>query len=204
MRREELSELHNVVGISNISSIIEHGILFHRRAGRMGVKHESIANPNVQRVRQRKSVPGGLPLHEYACLYVNARNPMTHFWKEDHARLCILRIDPAVVAIPNVVVSDMNAARNAARFYPPVEGLGRLDVGVMFAQYWTHADPQERDRRKAMMCAEILVPHQIDPSYILGAYVSCEQSRRDVEAVAPGLPVDVNPYLFFQGPRRKI
>ena len=66
---------------------------------------------SVQGIRARKRVPGGMVLHDYACLYICARNPM--LFKRCQAMrddLCVLAFDPAVLDIPDVVIADHNAA----------------------------------------------------------------------------------------------
>lgn len=74
MDRAKLRELHCITPIANIPSVLTAGILSHRRAA--AVSHESVADPEIQARRARVRVPGGRPLHEYANLYITARNPM--------------------------------------------------------------------------------------------------------------------------------
>src|SRR5437879_5788195 len=76
MKREDLRELHNMAKIANLSSIMKRGILSHRRMEQLGIAHESVARPGIQEVRATRRVPGGRPLHDYACIYFNARNAM--------------------------------------------------------------------------------------------------------------------------------
>lgn len=200
MRREDLAELHYISPIKNIRSIMRLGILSHRQAEH--VQHESIAMEVIQERRRGKRVPGARRLHEYVNLYVCARNPMLFRRKEDHKELCVLRIDPGVLNRPGTIVSDRNASSEYARFDPVPVGLANLDGEIVFAEYWTYPDDQrEAWRRKSMKCAEILVPDRVDPGLILGAYVSCRESRAALERVAPGLPVTIDAHLFFQKPR---
>lgn len=74
MQRNELSELHFITPILNISSILTHGILSHTLAKKIG--HHSIAMQEVQDRRKKVTIPGGKLLHDYANLYICARNPM--------------------------------------------------------------------------------------------------------------------------------
>src|SRR5438093_4550990 len=76
MNRTDLRELHNIAHFANLPSILTHGILSHNRARKRNPT--SIANQEVQEIRHSKSVPGGRPLHDYANLYISARNAMLY------------------------------------------------------------------------------------------------------------------------------
>ena len=69
-----VTEFHCIMPISNIASVMTHGILSYDRASKL--RHRSIALQPVQDRRDKKQVSGGLKLHQYANLYFNARNPM--------------------------------------------------------------------------------------------------------------------------------
>jgi hypothetical protein len=182
--------------MTNMRSIIERGILSHRRAAT--VEHTSVAMESVQAVRARKKIPGGRYLHEYANAYFWCRNTMMYALHELHKDLCILRIGPGILDLPGVVVSDRNAANGLARFDPPGVALPRLDYARITAQFWNHDYATEKARHKAEMCAEVLVPDRIAPGQIVGAYVSCSDSERVLLQMAPSLTVSVNFYLFFR------
>jgi hypothetical protein len=47
-------------------------------------------------------------------------------------------------------------------------------------------------------CAEVLVPDRVDPRFIQGGYVSCHENQKLLEDAGFGLPVTVDPKLFFQ------
>lgn len=195
MKRHELTELCFIVPISTVPSILKNGILCHRLAERLN--HESIANQSVQDIRANKIVPGGKPLHDYANLYVCARNPMMFVRRNGHESLCVLRVSTDVLDLPGVVVTDANASRTFARFRPAPDGLEIVNRELTLATYWTHPDEVEQYRRKGLKCAEVLVPRVVPVKYILGAYVSCEKGRQALAAVAGSLPITVNANLFF-------
>lgn len=148
-------------------------------------------------------VPGGLRLHDYANLYFNARNKM--MWKLKYlcpdSSLSVLSVSTNVLGIDGTVVSDQNASSGHARFAQALVGLERLDRDVLFARSWKHPGDQIAEwRHGSMICAEILVPHRVRPEFVTGAYVSCEEALTELEALAPGFPVTVNPDLFFRSP----
>ena len=196
MKREDLPELGFIVPVATVPSILTRGILCHRLAAKL--QHQSIANQSVQNLRANKIVPGGKPLHDYANLYICPRNPMLYVKKDIHEQICVLRVSTSVLDVPGVIVTDMNAARTYAKFQPAPQGLAIVDQALTFATYWTHQDSGEEYRRKGLKCAEVLVPREVQPKYITGAYVSCDQSRQALAAVAAKLDIAVNPGLFFQ------
>jgi hypothetical protein len=160
----------------------------------------------IQERRERKEVPGGKPLHEYANLYFHARNPMLFLRRAQHAELCVLRIDPAVLDLPGVVITSQNASSDYARFYPSPHGLVHLNYDQVFAEYWTYPnDPIAEWQHKSIKCAEVLVPAKIHPQFIVGAYVSNAETqallRQQLSAKNINWDIIVNRYLFFLGGR---
>ena len=196
MERHELTELHCITPIANMQSIMTYGLLSHNGAER--VAHVSIADPTIQGRRSPKSVPGGLSLHDYVNLYINARNKMMYKRLDQQQVVCVLRVDPAVVDTPHAIIVDRNASSDWARFYPSPEGLAHIDPERVFAEYWTHDDPFEAMEHGSIVCAEVLVPHRIDPAYFLGAYVSCEEARWELAKLDLGIDIQLNAYLFFR------
>ena len=172
------------------------GILSHKRARK--INHNSVAMEVIQERREKKIVPSGRPLQEYVNIYFHARNPMLYVLESRHADLCILRVSTEVLDLPGVIITDRNASSDYARFAPAPKGLFIVDKDLTFAEYWTHPDSFEAMRRKSAKCAELLVPDRIDPDFITGAYVSCQEAKAAFEALRVDIPVAINPYLFFK------
>jgi hypothetical protein len=98
-----VTELHCIMPIGNLVSVMKQGILAHAHAAKL--KHHSVALQPVQDKRDKKQVPGGLKLHQYANLYFHARNPMM-FKRRDHASdLCVLRVSHIVACEIGTVTS---------------------------------------------------------------------------------------------------
>lgn len=195
MKRHELTELHYITPIANVSSILERGLLSHNLARKL--PHKSIAMEEIQNRRKPKVVPRGLPLHDYVNLYINGRNKMMFKLKDKHAEICVLRLDPGVLDIEGTVISDRNASSDYARFYASPHGLEHIDKDKVFAKYWTHDDPIDTMRHSSVVCAEVLVPHSIEPAFILGAYVSCKEAMGMLTNMNTGINIELNAYMFF-------
>jgi len=197
MTRDELHELGYIVPIASVPSILQRGILSHRRAER--VAHESIALQGVQDLRAKVNVPRGRALHEYANLYICPRNPMLLTKREIHEQICVLRVSPGVLDIPNVVITDSNAGSRYVHFRPAPDGLAIVDRERTFARWWAHpGDVREKYRHSIQKCAEVLVPDVVPVPYVTGAYVSCGLSEQNLRRIAPSLPITVDGDLFFQ------
>jgi hypothetical protein len=152
----------------------------------------------VQDTRAKVVVPGGWPLHEYVNLYINARNPMLFKRSSEHSTILVLRVSPGVIDLPNVVVTDQNAASSWVRFAAAPGGLAIVDETFTFAERWTHDDQIEQWRHSSRMCAEVLVPDRLSSDYITGAYAMSRDVAAQAAAVAPWLTITSNPKLFFR------
>jgi hypothetical protein len=196
----ELKELQYITLITNMPSILANGILSFNRA--TNINHQSCASPDVQERRMKVIVPGGRPLHDYANLYFNARNPMMYVLKNQHSSLAVVAVDPSITNQQGVVISDCNAARDMALFKPAPGGLALIDPDVVYAKDWTHQNAIEYYEHRGRMCAEVLVPDKVDKRYILKVYVSNANSGNHLMnicgAAANALAQVIDSDLFFQ------
>jgi len=124
--------------------------------------------------------------------------------KDNHADLCVLRIDTRLLDLPGVIVADQNASSDYVRFEPAPTGLQHVDKRLVFADYWTHPEnPIEEWRHGSIMCAEVLVPHRVDQCYIMGAYVSCSEAKSAIEKAGVNIAVAISSWLFFRQDKLK-
>jgi|ERR1039457_3900730 hypothetical protein len=189
MKREELGEFHHLTAFAHVPSILQVGILSHDRAA--GRQQVDISNPGIQDHRRLVTVPGGRRLHEYACLYIHARNAMLFSMKE-RQDLAVVAVDVGVLDIPGVVVSDRNAGAYMPLFQDPAAGIEALDAAVVRARYWNEQTKQRRQ-------AEVLVPDAIPPNHLLHIYVRTAATADNLRAltVETECNVLINADLFF-------
>jgi len=83
-----LEEFQNIMPISNIPSVLNHGILSHEMGSRL--PHTSVALQSAQDSRDQVRIPNGLKLHQYANVYFHARNPMMSLRRNEANKLCVL------------------------------------------------------------------------------------------------------------------
>ena len=134
-----VTELHCIMPIGNLASVMQQGILSHEHAAKL--KHHSVAMQPVQDRRDKKQVPGGLKLHQYANLYFHARNPMMFKRRGQASDLCVLRVSTLVLTLPGTVISDQNAASDYVRFLAPRQWQV-LDFDAIYAMDWRHPNDQ--------------------------------------------------------------
>jgi hypothetical protein len=194
---EEISELHYITPMMNVPSILQRGILSHNGAAQL--KHDDISMREIQDVRAKKRVPGGLALHDYANLYFNGRNKMMAKKRPEHDRLCVLRVSTEALNIPKTVIADQNASSKYALFLPSPLGLQKLHSEEIFVRSWKCPDNQIREwRLGSLVCAELLVPHVVAPKLILGAYVLDGAARTRFTEVKANLECVVNADIFLR------
>ncbi|HXZ89229.1 MAG TPA: DUF4433 domain-containing protein [Candidatus Binataceae bacterium] len=190
-----VTELHCIMPIANLGSVMAHGILSHERAAKL--PHHSVALQPVQDRRDQKQVPGGLKLHQYANLYFHARNPMLFKRKDEAPTLCVLRVSTQVLELEGTVISDQNAASAYVRFLHPRQWQ-LLDFDAIYAMDWRHpGDPVAYFRHSSRKCAEVLVPQRVETRFLTGAYVVDQAAKIRVDRLELALPVTPNPVLFF-------
>jgi hypothetical protein len=196
MTINDLTELHNITHLKNLPSILEHGILSNERAKKL--KHESVAMQEIQDRRADVVLPNNRKLHSYANVYIYARNKMMSKIRGRHRDLCVLRIDKRILQDATAIVADQNASSKYVRFSAGIAGLGRINKDIVLADSWLHPEDQIAEwRHGSAMCAEVLVLNRIPPEFIVGVYVSCEESANDIRKNHKGFDVTVNGKLFF-------
>lgn len=199
MERDDLKELHYITPFANVASICRMGILSHNKA--VKINHTSIAMPEIQERRKKRRVPGARPLHDYANLYICARNPMLYKITRLNIKVCVLSLHTYVLDIPGTIIVDRNAASMYARFAVSPGGLIHVDKEMVFAKSWKHKDLFEEWRRKSIKCAEVLVPDSVEPKYLQFAYVSNSMAKDELELILIQhdlkLRIKVDHDLFF-------
>ncbi|EMN4465891.1 DUF4433 domain-containing protein [Aeromonas hydrophila] len=191
---QRVTELHCIVPICNIRSVMQHGILSYERAA--ALPHTSVAMQAVQDRRDLVQIPRGLKLHQYANLYFHARNPMMYLRKGQAEQLCVLKVSRNVLAVASVVIADQNASSTYVRFLSPQQ-LASLNLDRVYAQDWRSDDQITYFQQKAAKCAEVLVPYSVPQSLIIGAYVVNNTAKASLQATGFSLPITINPDLFF-------
>lgn len=180
--------------IANLASVLKHGILSNHEVARLKLEHHSVARQDIQDERDKKQIPQGLMLHQYANLYFNARNPMMFKRKDEAENLCVLRISRDALNIKDVVLADRNATSRYVQFISPSQ-LSLINFDMVFSESWTHPNnPPAYWHHRSVMCAEVLIPKCIPACLITGAYVINDKVAGSIDTIK----VEVLPRMFFQ------
>lgn len=196
MERVDVKELYYITPITNVVSIMQHGILSHELSKKL--PHESVAMEEMQSKRKNKQIPGARKLHEYANLYFDAHNPMLSKRRDQNNQICILCVNPSILDLSDAIISDRNAAADYVRFDTVTAGLAALDKNKIYAKYWTNAQNQyDYWEQKSIKCAEVLVPDRVEPKYVIGAYVANQTALKAFKELQIRLTVCIKSDIFF-------
>ena len=196
MKRSDVKELSYITPIDNVPSIMQIGILSNELSKKLS--HESLAMEEIQAKRKNKRIPGARKLHQYANLYFDAHNPMLSKKRDKNNQICILRVNTLVLDLPDVIISDRNAASDWARFNTVIDGLAALDKDQIYARYWTNANNQyDLWEKKSIKCTEVLIPNKVELKYILGAYVANKTALKAFRKLKIQLTVCMKSDIFF-------
>ena len=110
--------------------------------------------------------------------------------------LAVLSIDPAVLKLPGVIVSDGNASGDYTAFYQSPEGLKHLWKDDVFARDWRSPNLITYWQQKSARCAEVLVPDLVESDFIRSAYVCSVATQSELKRLAPTLLSTLQPDLF--------
>lgn len=73
------------------------------------------------------------------------------------------------------------------------------DFDAIYAMDWRHpGNTAAYYRHSSQKCAEVLIPHRVEPRLLTGASVVDDAAKKRLEAFGLALPVTANPVLFFR------
>lgn len=190
---EHIEELHYITKISNLTSILKHGLLSHKRARRTLPSHGDVSNSEVQNRRAKVMVPRtntdkpDLALHRHVNLYLNSSNAMMYniinAQHVDPDDLCILRIRREVFERGDGKLSSENASTEATVFFNATQE-GRLysprSSQVLCAERISGYDEL---KKRQIRQAEALFPYQVKPEFIGDIFVASETSKAEVVSI---------------------
>ena len=197
--KAKIKSLFYITHIENVPSILANGILSHGRVEAEKVPFTPIYDSGIVSNRKNKQTPDQISLWEYANLYFQPRNPMMYRVVHERAArdLAVIGVNPGVLQMPHVLVTDGNAANNPTRFFDAADGLRIIEAQwpVIQAEYWKDVDGS---KRKIM--AECLVPDRIDAGCIHTVYVADHDAKKRVESLigSAKTPVVPEPNFFFR------
>ncbi|AFZ34936.1 Appr-1-p processing domain protein [Stanieria cyanosphaera PCC 7437] len=198
MNKPELKSLYYITHIENLPSILQKGILSHKKVDELGVSYTPIYDSTIVSKRKDKSTPERNSLWEYANLYFQPRNPMMYrvVNEKDKRDIAVVGVKPEVLNISGCMISDGNAANDPTNFFSLKEGLKILNQQwkIIQSDWW-----KEDDGSKRKIMAECLIPEQISPSLIHSIFVADHKAKERVEQIIGSAKISVVPesHIFF-------
>jgi O-acetyl-ADP-ribose deacetylase (regulator of RNase III) len=198
-RKVDIKSLFYITHVENVPSILKHGILSHGLVEARGIPFTPIYDTAIVSNRKGKSTPDRKSLWEYANLYFQPRNPMMYRVVHEKSKrdLAVVGIKPGVLQLPNVIITDGNAANNPTLFFKSNDGLKVIEDQwkLIQSEWWN-----ELDGSKRKIMAECLVPESIPPDYVHTIFVADHDTKKRAEALlgSSSIPVIPEPNLFFQ------
>lgn len=197
--RYELSSLYYLAPWSNVSSILDHGILAKNLAPD---GHASFANDDIQARRhaRRPTRAVSLCLHDYVPVFFAPRPPLLYSFQEHQHHLVYLLVDPTVLLEPGVVFAPVNAV-STKEFYDDISDLEHLDWYILHAKYWNSDDQEEHRRNKLHRQAEAEIPVTIPLEKITAIIVYDDEKlhllREEIRARGLDITAMIDRRLYY-------
>ena len=202
----KLRGLYYITHIDNLSSILDKGILCHKRLEEEKIQFTPIYDAEIVETRKNISTPDNRNLWDFTNLYFQPRNAMLYrvvfFSGKNIEDIIIIGVKSSVLARSDVFITTGNAASSSSNVLSASEA--KKDINNIRKQtdkeWWASEDGSKRE-----LMAECLVPDKISPDHIEEIYVSSHNVLNKVKTVTGDLniPVIPEPSLFFR-PSRKI
>ncbi|OYD90555.1 Appr-1-p processing protein [Nostoc sp. 'Peltigera membranacea cyanobiont' 210A] len=199
MRKPDIKSLYYITHIENLPSILQRGILSHKKVEELGVSYTPIYDSGIVSKRKDKFTPAKSSLWEYANLYFQPRNPMMYrvVHEKDKRDIAVIGVKPDVLAAAGGLITDGNAANDPTQFFAIKEGREILQKQwkIIQNEWWNDLDGS---KRKIM--AECLVPKQISPELVHSIFVADYKAKERVETIIGSAKIPVVPEqnMFFQ------
>jgi len=200
-----IRELFYITHVKNTKSILEKGILCHKRIEESGIPYERIYNKEVVSRRESITVPDGRSLWSFANLFFQARNPMLYTVVRNKPldEIAVIGVDRSILDRADIFISTGNAAHSQSEIVPASEKKKVLPKIIYNINrvYWNEVDGSKRT-----IMAECLVPDFVPPQLIRSVYFGDYKAKYKTEE-SIGKSIDIPfvfvPRMFFQPSRSR-
>jgi len=203
----KLRGLYYITHIDNLSSILEKGILSHKKIMEENIKFTPIYDADIVATRKEKKVIEGKNLWDFVNLYFQPRNAMLYrvvfFGNVNKEDIIIIGLKSSILENKNIFITTGNAASPQTEFISSnVSNIKEYLKNIREKtdkEWWSSADGSKRE-----MMAECLIPEKVGPEYISEIYVSNDIALNKVKKITgEKFSVIPEPEMFFL-PNRKI
>jgi len=192
----KIPALYYLTHWTNLKSIFERGLLCWSFMKSENIPHASIADPDIQDRRSRRSI-GGRPAHDYVPLFFSTKTPMLSKIKYEgkfHQReIVYISINSEILGEEGVHFSDGNIIATATKVFDNIDDLRKLPWKTIRAPYWSG------DEESRIKGAEVLIPERIDPCWFQKIVVYNQAIADHFKNNLPksSIPIEVNSTEFY-------
>lgn len=204
LKKFRIHHFSYIVPISNIETVLLHGILPKNRTEKLGLKSESFALESCQQERDRKDIflsdKNKHNVHDCVPLYITPLTPTLYKLKEKQKHLAIILVNSFILAKHGIfyAFSDGNMASHVTTYKYDLSKLDQLDWAVLRARYW--ADRPDGSRKR---CAEFLISPGVPTSEFYKILTnntgSCAIVDQAVKCAGLKIPSEIDHSYFFPG-----
>ncbi|HCG7282245.1 TPA: DUF4433 domain-containing protein [Vibrio parahaemolyticus] len=187
--------LFHITHLSNICSILEHGLYCHNKVP----NYKDISNKQVNERRNKEEKFHNHNLHDHVPLYFNPKNAMLYqVMKELDEQVVILEINKEVVLKDYTIFSKGNAARGDSELTPSKFKLMNFPWEDINSDGW-NKNGISNSTIKSLTMSECLIFKHIDNKFIEAIHCKNRLIYDSVfEKINSGaISVKVTPELFF-------
>lgn len=201
----KLRGLYYITHFNNLPSILEKGVLCHRKVEEEKINFTPIYDAEIVSSRKEREVADGRSLWDFANLYFQPRNAMLYrvvfFSGINIEDILIIGLKSNILNRSDIYVTNGNAASSNTEFFSlnndNAQKLLETIREKTDKEWWASEDGSKRE-----LMAECLVPDKVSPDYISEIYVPNENALNKVKKICTTMPVIPEPELFFLPSRR--
>jgi len=194
----KLRGLYYITHIDNLPSILENGILCHKRVKEENIKFTPIYDKEIVENRMKKKVDRH-SLWDFVNLYFQPRNAMLYrvmfFSRVKPEDIIIIGLKSSVLGKKNIFITNGNAASPYTEIFSSLkaQNIVKSIREKTDKEWWASEDGSKRE-----LMAETLVPDNVNPQSISEIYVSNHNALSKVRQICEkNMPVIPEPELFF-------
>jgi len=201
----KLRGLYYITHINNLPSILEKGILCHRKIKEDKIEFTRIYDEDIIALRRNKNLPDGRNLWDFVNLYFQPRNAMLYrvifFSGINLEDIIVIGLKYSILNREDIFITTGNAASYNTEIFSA--GKAKKYIKTIREktdkEWWASEDGSKRE-----LMAECLVSDIVNPDYISEIYVPNYNSRSKVKRICKkDITIIPEPELFFL-PSRKI
>jgi hypothetical protein len=175
--------IFHLTHISNIPSILVHGIACKNATISRKIKHFNVAHENIQDVRAHKMLPNtNYTLHDCVPMFFGARPPMLRAVMGkgvSQEEMVYALVDWDIIGKDDVWFTDGNARSETTTFYHDPDDLIYIDLEAAAAVWWHNEGDNFRRKKQA----EVLQLNRVDIDDILGFVVYNKKAKEKLNTL---------------------